>query len=125
MNCLNNKGSSLYFAVAIITIILGIALGVSSILIGQIKIIKEMGNSVLAVYAADAGMEKVLFEIRAKGIHPNNFIKKNNKLSNDSEYEIDPKNIRIAGEDECEAANFCIKTIGEYRGVQRAIEVEF
>ncbi len=125
MNYLNNKGSSLYFAVAIIAIVLGVALGTSSILISQIGMIREMSNSVLAVYAADAGMENILYRIRAEGIYPANIAKSNVQLSNNSEYEINPENIYVSGEKECEAANFCIKTIGEHKGVQRAMEVEF
>ncbi len=125
MNYSNNKGSSLYFAVSIIAIVLGVALGTSSILISQIKMIREMSNSVLAVYAADAGMEKVLYKIRVKGTHLNEIEKINIQLSNDSKYEINPDNIYLAEDEECEATNFCIKTIGEYRGVQRAMEVEF
>ncbi len=125
MNYLNNKGSSLYFAVAIITIVLGVALGTSSILISQIRMIREMGNSVLAIYAADTGMEKVLHDIRVEGIHPKDIEKRNVQLSNNSEYEINPENIYTSEDEECEAENFCIKTIGEYRGVQRAMEVKF
>ncbi len=125
MNYSNNKGSSLYFAVSIIAIVLGIALGTSSILISQIRMIREMGNSILAVYAADAGMEKVLHKIRIEGIHPVDIEKTNIQLSNDSEYKINPENIYVVGEGECEAENFCIKIIGEYSGVQRAMEVEF
>ncbi len=122
---LNNKGSSLYFAVAIIAIIMAIALATTSILITQIRIIREMSNSVLAIYAADAGMERVLFEIRVKGIHPDDINKIEETLSNDSEYEIDPKNIQSKEEEDCDAENFCIKTIGKYRGVQRSMETKF
>lgn len=55
------SGVSLYFAVIITSLLLAITLGLSTILISQIKILKEMGDSVIAFFAADTGMEKILF----------------------------------------------------------------
>ena len=57
---MDNKGSSLYFAVAIIAIVLGIVLGTTSILVLQIRTVRNMGNSVVAIYAADTGVERIL-----------------------------------------------------------------
>jgi len=56
------NGVSLYLTVLIVTIILAISLGISSILVGQIKMISGMGKSVIAFYAADTGTERVLYE---------------------------------------------------------------
>lgn len=55
------KGVSLYFAVVISSLLMAIALGLTTILIGQIKILKEMGDSVKAIFAADSGMEKIIY----------------------------------------------------------------
>lgn len=120
-----NKGSSIYFAVAIIAIILGIVLGTSSILITQIRIIRDTGNSVLAIYAADAGIEKTLFEIRKGDVDLNNPSKIEGSLLNGSQYEIFPDDIQTSGTGDCEASYLCIRAIGKYSNVQRAIEVEF
>lgn len=57
----SQKGVSLYFAVIITSLLLAIALGLSTILISQIKILKEMGDSTIALFAADSGMEKILY----------------------------------------------------------------
>ncbi len=54
------QGTSLYLALVITTIMLAMALGLSSIFIGQTKTIKQMGNSVIALCAADTGIEKAL-----------------------------------------------------------------
>ena len=68
IKCLNVKmlkcerGVSLYLALLIMAILLSIGLGMSAILFGQIKIIRGMGDSVVAFYAADTGIERALYE---------------------------------------------------------------
>ncbi|OGZ70466.1 MAG: hypothetical protein A2904_01640 [Candidatus Staskawiczbacteria bacterium RIFCSPLOWO2_01_FULL_33_9] len=57
----NNKGVSLIITFFILTIILAIVLSVSVLLYGQIKIIRNIGNSVVAFYSADSGVEKILY----------------------------------------------------------------
>ena len=54
------KGVSLFLTIIILAIILAIVFGLGAILIGQIKTIREMGNSIIAFYAADTGIEKIL-----------------------------------------------------------------
>lgn len=57
----NNRGVSLIIIFFILTIILAIVLSISVILYGQIKIIRNIGDSVVAFYAADSGVEKTLY----------------------------------------------------------------
>lgn len=57
----SQKGVSLYFAVAVSALLMSIALGLTTILIGQIRVLKEMGDSVKALFAADSGMEKIMY----------------------------------------------------------------
>jgi hypothetical protein len=59
----NNKeqGVSLIITFFIMTIILAMVLSISLILYEQIKVIKNIGDSVVAFYAADSGIEKVLY----------------------------------------------------------------
>lgn len=63
MNYLNSsqKAVSLYYAVIITSLLLAIAFGLTTILVGQIKISKEMGDSAIAFFAADTGIEKILY----------------------------------------------------------------
>lgn len=66
MSCsrkINNgqKGVSVFLAVMILTIILSVALGISTISVFQTKMIKGMNDSVTSFYAADTGMELVLY----------------------------------------------------------------
>lgn len=59
---LPEKGVSVFFAVMILSVLLAIGLGVSTILVSQIRMVKEMGDSVNSLYAADTGIERVLYE---------------------------------------------------------------
>ena len=54
-------GVSLYITLVILSLLLAIALAGSSLLIGQLGRLKSSGNSVLAFYAADAGIERALY----------------------------------------------------------------
>lgn len=56
------RGVSVFLAVIILSILLAIALGLSTILVSQIRMIKGMGDSILSFYAADTGVERVLYE---------------------------------------------------------------
>lgn len=55
------KGISVYLAVIVMSIILTTALTLSAILLSQIQIMREIGNSAIAFFAADTGIEKTLY----------------------------------------------------------------
>jgi len=55
------KGVSLIITFFISIIILFIVLSISTLLYSEIKIIRNMGNSISAFYAAESGVEKVLY----------------------------------------------------------------
>lgn len=55
------KGVSLVITFFIMIIILAVVLSVSIILYSEVKIIRNIGNSVISLYAADSGVEKVLY----------------------------------------------------------------
>lgn len=57
----NQKGVSLIITFFIMVIILAVVLSVSAILYSEIKVIRNIGNSIVAFYAADSGMEKLLY----------------------------------------------------------------
>jgi len=57
----NQKGVALIVTFFILTIVLAIVLNVSVLLYNEIKIIRNVGNSVVAFYSADSGIEKVLY----------------------------------------------------------------
>ncbi len=111
-NLKHQTGASLYLALLAMTILLAMSLGLSSIFIGQARTIKQMGNSVIALSAADAGIEKLL-------LNRNNPVNiPVTELSNGATYQV----VVVACEigDEC---NYRIKSIGSYLGTRRAIEI--
>ena len=67
MKANNNKGISIYFAVVIMSIMLAIVLGVATIVIRFLKPITQLGTSVTAFYAADTGIERVLYQCTKNG----------------------------------------------------------
>ncbi len=60
------KGVSLIITFFILTIMLAIVLSIGILLYSQIKVLRNIGNSVVAFYAADSGVEKVLYYDRQK-----------------------------------------------------------
>jgi len=57
----DEKGVSLILTFFIMMIILVIVLSISVLLYSQVKVIRNIGNSMISLYAADSGIEKVLY----------------------------------------------------------------
>ncbi len=110
----NKKGISIYLALIIIAILLSSALGVSVIFVSQIRILKEMGNSVVAFYASDSGIEKILLNRQNPSSIPET------PLSNGATYQV-----FVSGGGSCGVPNFCIRSIGNYKETNRAIEITY
>jgi hypothetical protein len=118
---MKEKGSSLYFAVVVLAVISGVVIGISSLLISQIRIIRGMGNSVVAIYVADTGIEHILKEVRVDN-NPSNIsgnVVFPGGYSGDYQTELTP-----AGPN-CDALYFCIESVGKFQGAKRAIEIKF
>jgi len=113
----NQKGISLLFVVLVMSVILTISLGISSILNKQTSVMREIGYSVVAFYAADSGIEEVLAESDPKDLDG---VEK--PLTNGAKYEM---TVKTGDETGCDSPNYCIKSIGSYQGVKRAIEVMY
>jgi len=106
---ISQKGVSLYLALLIMAILLSIGLGISAILFGQIKIIRGIGDSVVAFYAADTGIEEVLYRgTDVSGV-----------LENGASYSAQ---VLLSGP-KCTAPNYCIKSVGIFKETRRAIEI--
>lgn len=140
----SQKGVSLYIAVIILAIILAGVLGLSTILVGQIRAIRGIGYSVVALYAADTGIEQALYDVyeyfNSKTAPPSSY--PSTSLDNGAEYEVKEvvccntlnSNCSLGGEGEdpcpthvdsnCPASFFCIRSVGTYKEAKRAIEVQ-
>lgn len=115
------RGVSLYIAVVIMAILLAIVLGISTILVSQIKIIRGMENSVIALYAAETGIEEVLMDRSS----PSSSCSEASpcSLANGATYYID---IVAGGVGNCPGTNsYCVKSVGNYSGTNRAIQASY
>ena len=115
------KGAVLFISVIILTIFLAIVFGLSTILVGQIRIIGGMGDSVVAFYAADSGIERLLLnrETPPLGVSPVR------NLPNGASYQVTVISREEIGCLDPLVPNFCVTSIGTYRGVSRAIEIVY
>lgn len=57
----SQRGVSLIITFFIMIIILVIVLSISTLLYGEIKLMRNVGNSMVSLFAADSGIEKVLY----------------------------------------------------------------
>ncbi len=61
----NQKGqAAIILALLVLSVILTISLGLSALALNQIKTMRAVSFSVEALYAADAGAEKCLYQVR-------------------------------------------------------------
>jgi len=123
MSKFSQKGVSLYLAIVIMVILLAAVLGVTTILVGQLRMIKEMENSVVAFYAADTGIEEVLKVI----IHDVGVPDPRYPLAagtytpvGDASYYVE---VFLPGAG-CTASLYCVRSVGIYKETRRAIEVK-
>lgn len=107
----SQKGVSLYLALMMMFTIVGIALGVSAILVSQIKVAGGMEDSVTAFFAADTGIERVIFQQATTTI--------SGILDNGASYSVQ---YFQPGAD-CSGGNYCLKSVGVYQKTRRAIEI--
>ncbi|XOA42804.1 MAG: hypothetical protein ACKKMO_03360 [Candidatus Nealsonbacteria bacterium] len=109
----SQRGVSIMLAVFILSFLLAISMGISTILVRQIKIMREIGYSVIAFYAADAGIEVVLYEDRSIGLSDG--YTTSTVFVNDASYEVEFHTNDIT----------TITSIGSYKNTKRAIETRY
>jgi len=113
----NQKGASLYLAIVIIGIVSAMALGLNTISFKGIAITKELGRSPIALYAADTGIERTIYEEHYGGAGIGDAF--SDTLSNGAEYKSE---ILGPGMGICPAGvYYCVKSVGIYKGTRRAI----
>jgi len=64
----DRNGFTLLLVIVLLAAFLSIALGIVNILLGQVIIIGQAGESFKALYAADIGMERTLYRDRVQDI---------------------------------------------------------
>jgi hypothetical protein len=110
-NVFNKKGSTILFAILLLFILMVGALGFSSVLLLQIRMVSNIGNSVQAYFAAETGIENALYS--------------NGEVSGTL-----GDNIDYIVKDCSNPVNTCskltgFKSTGSFRGTKRSIEVRY
>lgn len=133
-------------AIVVTLLLLSIVIGAGSILVGQLKTVRGIENSVVSLSAADAGIEKVLSDIYSSGtsfpgspssIYPTTPLDPSNP--NGPKYSASVFCCSIGGGDcfggascpagltadpNCHAFYlYCIESIGTFNGTRRALRV--
>lgn len=121
------RGIALYLAVITMAILLSIAFGMSAISISRMKNITSMGNSVVAFYAAETGIERAIKDATDETYSvPHDYLDINGngyEDGQDATFQVDGI---AAGVGDCPATyDYCIKAIGEYLNTRRTLQVEF
>jgi hypothetical protein len=130
----SSEGISLLFIVLITSLILSVGLGLTALLIQGMRIISEIGYSVGAFYAADSGIEEALYDLyqnpspsaehsgNLDSAHYQTFAKCDKDTLSGScllgDVNIDPN----CNED---TLKYCLKSLGSYQRVKRAIEIKY
>jgi len=112
------KGISLYLTMILLSLLMAMILGVTSIIVGGAKITKGLGDSVRAFHAADTGAEQALYRIRGGSPDCANF--SGNFGESDYNYSVNITNANNCGE-----TGMNIKSTGSYYGAKRKIEVTY
>lgn len=109
------KGAAaILLTLLISSMILIIVLGVSSIIIMEIKLSRNIEESVMAFYAADAGAEKCLYEINTESGSCSAIGGKfADKLDNDATFEVTRK------------SNNSLSSTGKFKSINRKVELNW
>lgn len=118
----NKEGSALFLVVLTLSFALVSVMGISDVLIKEIQMGHIQADSTKAYFAAETGIERVLWEDKKNGFNPRSSGGTDNiftgTLGNNSSYEVDYST-------STDATYYYDKytAIGAYNNVKRAIEV--
>lgn len=121
-----SRGISLLLTIFMISILLAMSLGLSTILLQGIKMVRGTGDSVIAFYAADTGIERTM--VGWANPPPSDIPE--TTLDNEARYRVFVyKGPETPGgpAPECTEPGlyYCIKSVGFYNGTKRAIEIDY
>lgn len=112
------EGISLYLTVMILSLILGLAFSLNTLLLTQTKSLRNIGDSVIAFDATETGIEKALYSMKTgAGSGP-----WTETLSNHAVYSVI---LLSPGNGGCPATtlSYCLESIGTYKDVKRGIRI--
>jgi len=119
------KGVSIYLVIVILSVLTSAILALVGINLSQMKVVLTIGYSLKAFFAADTGIEHALNDRASPEATYSGYLDLNNNSSQDDEHDAFYEVIVNPSGVNCDAANFCIKSVGRYRDIKRAIEVKY
>lgn len=117
------KGSALFFSLIILSVLLAIVFGISTIIFLQFQSLAQVGKSVIALCAADSGIERTLYDRKSYSYPTETPPASSDIFSNGASYQT---TIYLPGDPECSADTsfwFCVKSIGNFKGIKRGLKV--
>jgi|SRR3989344_3690194 len=105
---INQDGIVLLLTVVILSVVTLIAILIVNIVVTQLKLVKDVGDSQSAVYAADSGIEWQLYQIRKSASVPQPIMLNSATID-----------VTVTGT----APNFTIKSLGSFQSTKRKFEV--
>lgn len=114
------KGSALYLAVVILSIALSITLGMGTILILQMRAIRDTFYSTNAYYVAETGIEQGIF-LSNYDCFMNNQCDPT-KVGDDGKFEGEINGSKYSVKITKEGETILYKSIGDYKGAKRIVE---
>ncbi len=106
----NQSGVALILTVIVSSVVLLVAGLIASMVATQLKLASDIGDSNIAIYAADSGIEWQLYQVRNGASVPTPLMSNGAIIST-----------TVTGS----APNFTIKSLGSYGLVKRQLEVSF
>ena len=100
----------------IMSILFLISATLTTVLLGQFQIVRDIGNSVVALYAADTGIEKTLMNRNSPTNISLTF------LDNGASYEV---SVKTNADSSCDASNYCIVSKGTFKNTKRSIQIKY
>jgi len=116
------KGSALYLAVVILSITLSITLGMGTILILQMRAIRDTFYSTNAYYVAETGIEEGIFLSNYNCIIEEDPQCDPTKIYGNGEFEGEINGSKYSVKITKEGETILYKSIGDYKGAKRIVE---
>ena len=135
--CKNNiqkeRGVALYLTIIVMALLLGIALGVGSIFVGGSRLLRGVGHSMVTFYAADAGIERILYEDSKSASTGNNIMDCDGSgppfcegVVNAATYKVVVTGPGLTMSDgaTCNGVAYCAESAGTSQNSSRKIQIE-
>lgn len=100
----------------IMSILFLVSITLITVLLGQFHIVRDIGNSVVALYAADTGIERSLIDRN----NPSNI--GTTFLDNGASYTV---SVKTGSDPSCDAANYCIISVGTFKNTKRSLKITY